>query len=481
MKKIIFFLLVIMFSGSLSAQLAHDALDAAYDAYRESSITHRRFKHKDIEELVKVLPQDLFEVENLGNSVEGRSINMVTYGAGDTHVLLWSQMHGNEPTATMAIMDIFRFLQTDDDFNDFRDKLRSSLTLHFIPMLNPDGADRFVRRNALDIDLNRDALRLQSPEAKILKSIRDRLDPTWGFNLHDQNRYSTAGADDHTASISFLAPAFNKAKDWSDGRTDAMQLIVSMKKIIENYLGKKIGRYSDTFEPRAFGDNIQKWGTNTILIETGGLKDDPEKQFLRKVNFVALLSAFQAIMTKSYEQHTLKEYNAIPFNGSYYHDLIIREVTIPKYGNEYIFDLAIRRSEINAEGVNGFYDQAYIADMGDLHNYYAYDDISLSGQKMTDGGVYGVTLDSIQQIPSSELLQLVKDGYIIFFCKNAERYRTIPLPLDIRSPGTLLDNRVEMNTNPTKIITDGGKVNYILCNGYIYDLEKVRQLIEDLY
>ena len=42
----------------------------------------------------------------------------------------------------------------------------SSLTLYVVPMLNPDGAERFQRRNAQSIDINRDALRLQTPEGQ---------------------------------------------------------------------------------------------------------------------------------------------------------------------------------------------------------------------------------------------------------------------------------------------------------------------------
>ena len=103
---------------------------------------------------------------------------------------MWSQMHGDEPTATMALMDLFQFLQKKDEFDSLRQVLLSKLTLHFIPMLNPDGANRFTRRNMQGIDINRDAMRMQTPEGRILKRIRDETKADWGFNLHDQNTVS---------------------------------------------------------------------------------------------------------------------------------------------------------------------------------------------------------------------------------------------------------------------------------------------------
>ena len=50
---------------------------------------------------------DLFRMEQIGESVEGRSINHVQVGSGSTRILLWSQMHGDEPTATSALFDLF--------------------------------------------------------------------------------------------------------------------------------------------------------------------------------------------------------------------------------------------------------------------------------------------------------------------------------------------------------------------------------------
>ena len=89
----------------------------------------------------------LYKMEQIGGSVEGRSINHVWFGSGPIHVLLWSQMHGDEPTATRALLDIMHILaghQADAPVQ----RLLEQLTIHFVPMLNPDGAQRFQRRNA---------------------------------------------------------------------------------------------------------------------------------------------------------------------------------------------------------------------------------------------------------------------------------------------------------------------------------------------
>src|SRR3954468_18142299 len=48
----------------------------------------------------------LFRMEKVGDSVEGRSINMLQAGSGAFPVLLWSQMHGDEATATAALFDL---------------------------------------------------------------------------------------------------------------------------------------------------------------------------------------------------------------------------------------------------------------------------------------------------------------------------------------------------------------------------------------
>jgi len=115
----------------------------AFETYREQSITNRRFKHADIEPLILGRRGSaVFDVTQLGISVLKKPIYQLQYGTGPKRVMLWSQMHGNEPTATMALMDLFNFLEaTGDGLDSIRNLLKTQTSLYFIPMLNPDGAD----------------------------------------------------------------------------------------------------------------------------------------------------------------------------------------------------------------------------------------------------------------------------------------------------------------------------------------------------
>ena len=73
-------------------------------------------RHPDVVaaiEAARMSAPDLFQSEVVGSSVEGRSINHVWFGRGPLHVLLWSQMHGDEPTATVALFDVLNYIQAN--------------------------------------------------------------------------------------------------------------------------------------------------------------------------------------------------------------------------------------------------------------------------------------------------------------------------------------------------------------------------------
>ncbi|NCQ17952.1 MAG: peptidase M14, partial [Ignavibacteria bacterium] len=271
-----------------------------YESYREPSLNSRRITHANILPLIEKLHHNSkFVVHKLGESVEKRELFLIKIGTGKTKIFLWSQMHGDESTATMALFDIFNFFSANDYLNESRERILRETTLYFLPMVNPDGAEVFQRRNILEIDLNRDASRLVTPEAILLMNTFDSLDADFGFNLHDQSTRYSVGKNYKQATISFLAPAFNDKKEMNEKRERAVKLIGRMTEVLQQFIPGHIAKYSDDYEPRAFGDTFQKKGTSTILIESGGWKDDVEKQFIRKINFIGMLSAFNSIAEKS--------------------------------------------------------------------------------------------------------------------------------------------------------------------------------------
>lgn len=446
-----------------------------YDRFKEKRIENRRFKHQDIQPLIDSL--DTFEgfmVTKLGNSIQGRSISMITVGVGEVDVLLWSQMHGDESTATMAMFDIFNYLKENKEFLD-------GIKLHFIPMLNPDGAELFQRRNAIGIDINRDAIRLQSPESRILKSVRDSLDADYGFNLHDQSRYYNADKTAKPATLSFLAPAFNHEKDLSPKRESAMKIIALMNEAVQKRAPGQVGRYSDTFEPRAFGDNMQKWGTSTILIESGGHPDDREKQFIRKLNFLSILTAVKSISDRSFNEASTTDYWNIPRNDRKLFDLKIENLSFPYLGESYTVDLGIIHNEIENLSHSEFYLVGKIVDIGDLSTHYGYKTLSAEGLTFKPGETYPKILADFEEFKELNIKDLLKNGYTSVSISNLPpEIKFIPDPIniiDIKKIQIPRNNEIpqspiRFDKNPTFLLLKNDQVVYAIVNGFVYAMEE---------
>jgi hypothetical protein len=349
---------------------------AIADRFEVDAIRTRRFTHEEYwAAIAPSLASDVFRTEVIGRSILGREIRAITYGAGPTRVLLWSQMHGDESTASMALADIFRFL-TEGAGDPLRDRLRDRLTVTFVPMLNPDGAQLFQRENAVGIDVNRDGRQLATPEARALKSLRDRIQPAFGFNLHDQNVRTRAGPAGAQAAIALLAPATNESRDYNDVRSRARLVAATIAQLLGHELAGRVSKYDDTFNPRAFGDLMQAWGTSTVLIESGGFPGDPEKQRLRAYNVAAILGALDAIATRSYEFADPTAYERLPENasGTNANDLLIR-------GGSIVLPGAVT---VRADIMLNFDDPAgrtggRIRDVGDLREATARDTIDAGG------------------------------------------------------------------------------------------------------
>ena len=475
-----FSILTIIFCGQSAFAQENtfaDSLFRNYQKFQEESLDQRRFKHSDLQVLFeeyKNKPQS--QVRKVGESIEGRGLNLVSIGSGETDVLLWSQMHGDESTATMALFDIFNFFETEG-FEEEKQKMLNNLRIHFLPMLNPDGAEVFERRNFLGIDVNRDALRLQSPEAQTLKKIRDSLDADFGFNLHDQSKYYSAGGSNKPATISFLAPAYDYEKSVNEVRGNAMKLIATMNEVLQDYIPGHVAKYNDDFEPRAFGDNIQKWGTSTVLIESGGYPDDPEKQKIRKLNFVAILSALHSIATGEYKKESIEAYEEIPENDRLLFDLKLSGLKYELSGEDYILDLGINRSENDVNKNEDFYYIGKIADQGDLSTSHAYEEVDASDFKLRFGQVYPQTFQDTSALTDLNFSSLLQEGYSYVRVKNLPEDRSfIEFPVNLVGENFSIPDKLEPGAPATFFLEKNGEIEYAVINGFLLKPEDFKKV-----
>ncbi|MEO9891177.1 M14 metallopeptidase family protein [Aurantibacter sp.] len=485
MKLSQYIFLIYFFTVSLNAQEVEitELLYETYEKYREPSLAKRRIKYNEIQPLINSLSSDSrFTIKTVGKSIEARNLSLISIGTGKTSVFLWSQMHGDEPTATQAIFDIFNFFRSND-FKKEKDAMLSNLTIHFLPMLNPDGAERYQRRNLLGIDINRDALRLQSPEGRTLKHVRDSLDADFGFNLHDQSRYYNAERTEKPATISYLAPAYNYEKEINEGRGAAMKVIVFMNNILQKYAPGQVGRYNDDFEPRAFGDNIQKWGTNTILIESGGYAKDREKQEIRKLNYVSILSAIYTIAKENYKNIPLEDYEKIPENDRKLFDLKIENATYTLLDKDYILDIVVNRLEVDNEGDNDFWYSSRILDQGDLSTYYGYETFNAKNYRIVPGKVYSEIISNKEQFNAlaEDYFELLKKGYTYVRMANIPiSMISSPFPIHIIGKNYKLPEfKIEVGQNPTFLLKKDGALAYAVINGFLIDLNSNKANIKN--
>jgi len=347
-----------------------------YDQHwRVAGLEQRDFQPEHWWEIVlpMLTPARGFEIETIASSVEGRPLRHVRWGEGKTSVMLWSQMHGNESTATMALADIFRFLgeQPDDPLTT---RLRENLTLHLMPIANPDGTARFQRRNAQNIDINRDGRMLATPEAKALEALRAKVQPEFAFNLHDQNPGTRAGDTGHGVAIALLAERPDDSDDTNAVLARSIQIAAAMRIALEPHIGGRIARYDSTFNPRAFGERLAARGTSDVLVESGGIEGDLEKQILRRLNAIALLAALDAIATGEYARLPAALYEDLPENARTWPDLAIRGGTI----------IAPSQPPLRADVLVNFkhalsFREGKIADIGDLADVKARRSVEADG------------------------------------------------------------------------------------------------------
>ena len=292
--------------------------------YKENTLSHRYITNKHIEPLLEKLPVD-FRVETIGSSVLNNPIYGLKIGNGDKRILMWSQMHGNESTTTKALFDLFNtFLSSDSELN----YILEACTLFIIPILNPDGALAYTRINANEVDLNRDAQDLTQPESNVLRHTFESFKPHFCYNLHGQRTIFSAGTTNKSATVSFLAPAQDKACTITPNRKVAMEVIDVMNQSLQTIIPNQVGVYDDAFNLNCVGDTFQSENVPTILFEAGHFANDYARDITREFIYTSYITSLDYISKNDVDGNRYKSYLDIPENDKCFLDIIIRNARV---------------------------------------------------------------------------------------------------------------------------------------------------------
>ncbi len=129
----------------------------------------------------------------VGESVQGRPIQLVRVGrpllddgaiAAGPVVLVVGAQHGNEPAGREAALQFARDLAFVEE-GELLDLL-SGITVLVIPSANPDGRAANTRGNADGVDINRDHLRLASPEGRAIAQVLRDFRPDIVVDTHER-------------------------------------------------------------------------------------------------------------------------------------------------------------------------------------------------------------------------------------------------------------------------------------------------------
>ncbi|GLB49529.1 M14 family metallopeptidase [Neptunitalea lumnitzerae] len=353
-----------------------DFLD--YSTYKYEKITGRYLPYASLNKFYN--EYNFVNKKNVGFSVNGTPIHLLTLGRGTTKVLMWSQMHGNESTTTKAVLDLISYLNSDTETVKH---ILEKITIYIIPMLNPDGADAYTRYNANEIDLNRDSQNLTQPESKVLRATFEAIKPDFCFNLHDQRTIFGVEDTPYPATVSFLAPSEDEQRTVTTTRKIAMELITYMQEALAEYIPNQIARFDDGFNINCIGDTFTYLGVPTILFEAGHFPEDYEREETRKYIFLSLITALDKISTQKITGEGFKNYFEIKNNKKSFFDILIKNFNFAEEEEENENEIGVLFEE-NLQNNNIFL-FPYVEKIGNLQSFYGHKtiDAQFNNSKIT--------------------------------------------------------------------------------------------------
>jgi len=185
----IFFTRVQKVLWGLSLLLFGASLLQAGDSFDPGQYPQRLHNYNEVTQLLTDLCSDPFiSLVQAGESTEGRALWLLKIARPDqavkTRMFFYAQQHGNEPAGKEALLYLAQAIRDDHKI------LPKGTALWFMPMVNPDGAEKDQRRNAVGADLNRDHITLDQPETQALHRAFRSIRPHVSIDCHEFGRDS---------------------------------------------------------------------------------------------------------------------------------------------------------------------------------------------------------------------------------------------------------------------------------------------------
>ena len=210
MKRLVVTLIALMMSAAASAQKDASRVDAIRTVPEKTDFKETSH-YADVVGFLEAIDQasDRVHLTTFGTTNEKRSLPLAVIGAdgaspdavkraGKLRVYIQGNIHGGEVEGKESAQMLLRDLAAGR-----HDDWLQSMVFLIAPIYNADGNDRFAlnnrgpqygpmggqgqRPNAQGLDLNRDHMKLDSPEARAVARLLTSYDPQVSIDLHTTN------------------------------------------------------------------------------------------------------------------------------------------------------------------------------------------------------------------------------------------------------------------------------------------------------
>lgn len=223
-------------------------------------------------------------IQRIGSSIEGRDINLLSFGNKSTgrSIFIISRQHPPEVTGFLAMK---AFMETiADTTSRIANEFRSAYAIYNVPMMNPDGVDNgHWRHNAGGVDLNRDWTGFNQPETKAVRKFlrqkkSEQIEFLMGIDFH-----STWKDVYYPIDSTLTEPELELAYTWLNKIDGALSNYSPNIKPADS-------RYPDIYSRNFFTNRI---GMSSVIFEVG---DNTSRDFINRKGRVAAIELMNLLL-----------------------------------------------------------------------------------------------------------------------------------------------------------------------------------------